>query len=311
MKSQLATLGVLLIKSVFLAGAGAGAAHAQTFKGESLKRTFPARPGGVLRVEAHQGSVEVRGSAGDAVEIEVTRKVSAATREEAETILRGLTVNFEQDAQGVAVRSEFHGPRHVNLEYSIRVPRRYNVEVKTWGGNVSVSGVEGSVRAQTAGGGLSFSRIKGSVRGETSGGGIDAEEVSGDLYAHTSGGRIDVRGVRGRLDAHTSGGVIDLADVTESVTAVTGGGDIHARISAQPRGDYSLETGGAQVTVYLARAVRMSVDAKTSGGSRVTADFPLAVRTRADESALRADLNGGGPKLSVVTSGADIRLRKL
>ncbi|HZG51372.1 MAG TPA: DUF4097 family beta strand repeat-containing protein [Pyrinomonadaceae bacterium] len=311
MKRQLVSLGVLLIKSAFFVGAGAGAAYSQTFKGESLRRSFPAQPGGVLRVKAHQGSVEVKASAGDTVEIEVMRKVNAATREEAESIFRELTVDFEPNAQGVEVRSAFHGRRkHVNLEYIIRVPRRYNVEVKTWGGNVSVSGVEGRVQAETAGGGLRFERIDGAVRGETSGGSIEAVEIAGDVLAYTSGGRIDVRDVRGQLDARTSGGVIDLAGVTHGVKAQTGGGDIRARIASQPRGDYNLETGGAGVTVYLAADIRLNVSAKTSAGGRVKTDFPIAVKAESGD-ALETSLNGGGAKLSIVTSGADIHLRKI
>ena len=63
------------------------------------------------------------------------------------------------------------------------------------------------------------------------------------------------------------------------------------------------------MTVELASDLRFDVDAKTSGG-QVRTDLPLSVRGTVSKTKVQGELNGGGPKLVLRTSGGSIRIKE-
>ena len=91
----------------------------------------------------------------------------------------------------------------------------------------------------------------------------------------------------------------------------TSGGSVKAYISQQPAGDSELSTSGGSVTVYLDESIAVDLDAKTSGG-RVRTDFEFAVigNDSYSKNSLVANLNGGGPRLHLRTSGGGIQVLK-
>ena len=160
-------------------------------------------------------------------------------------------------------------------------------------------------------GGISVAGCKGGVDLETSGGSIHLGEVEGNTTAHTSGGSISLKKMNGKTALSTSGGGIEAADVRGSIDASTAGGSITANISGQPTGDCRLHTSGGSIHVALAEKVAVDVDAKTSGG-RVVTEVPVTAVAQGEHkpNALRGKINGGGPALSLETSGGSIYLRK-
>src|SRR5256886_449366 len=306
---------------------------------DRLTKSFEAKPGGKLVVEADRGSIEVKSADADQVEIEVFRKVSRESQAKAEEILKNHEVRFSLDGNKVQVHAEFKKGftggwgdkgRNLQVRYQILVPKQFNVNLKTAGGSIKVADLIGEARGQTAGGSLSFGQMDGPIYGRTSGGGIsvagckggvDLEtsggsihlgEVQGDTTAHTSGGSISLKKTNGKTAVGTSGGGIEAADVRGSIDASTAGGSITANISAQPTGDCRLHTSGGSIKVSLAEKVAVDVDAKTSGG-RVVIEGPVAAVAQGENkpNALRGKINGGGPALSLETSGRSIYFRQM
>ncbi len=306
------------------------AASVQVAAADTLTRSFDVRPGGRLVIDTDLGAIEVRSGSGDRVAIEVTREVR---RGRAEDALEDFAVEFDQRGDEVRVEGRYRkGARRLfdwgsrlRVRFAVTVPRRFDLDLDTAGGSISVEDLEGEVRAQTSGGSLSFGDIRGPVWGRTSGGSIalagslgkaDVEtsggsirigEVDGPVRAHTSGGSIRIDRARGSVDAHTSGGGIEVEEVLGAIQAHTSGGSITARISEQPRQACSLETSGGSITVYLAPGVGVDVDARASG--RVTADMPVEARSQS-RTALSGTVHGGGPRLLLRTSGGSIYLRE-
>jgi hypothetical protein len=70
------------------------------------------------------------------------------------------------------------------VEYRIRVPFQFSVDVATSGGPISVDGLKGEVNAHTSGGSLHFNHIDGPVTGRTSGGCITLAGVKGRTTVH-------------------------------------------------------------------------------------------------------------------------------
>ena len=111
------------------------------------------------------------------------------------------------------------------------------------------------------------------------------------------------------MHAKTSGGSIKVDEVLGPIEARTSGGSIRAQLSQQPHGPCHLGTSGGNVEVSLAADIGLQVDARTSGG-RVSTDFSVPQGTL-DKNSLKGSINGGGPLMTLRTSGGSIRLRKL
>ncbi|MFQ5740638.1 MAG: DUF4097 domain-containing protein [Acidobacteriota bacterium] len=300
-----------------LAVAG-GLALAQSDTDENtLHRSFQVSPGGLLTVETPTGSIDVQSGESDRVDVEIRARNRQG--DYLQEILDELDIQFLPSGRDVTVRVERKGGgdhwwdfgrRRIRLEFHISVPSAYNVDLKTAGGSIQVDDLEGEVRAVTSGGSLTFGRLRGSVFGRTSGGSISLTGSRGDADVKTSGGSIKIGEVEGNVVAHTSGGSVRVDEVYGSIDASTSGGSVRARISSQPEGDCRLTTSGGSVTVDLAGGIGLVVDAKTSSG-RVIADMSVSGSGPRDKHSLRGEINGGGPRLVLRTSGGNIRLREL
>lgn len=299
-----------------------------------IRKSFTVAPGGKLTIRADRGSIDVKTGPADKVEIEVTREPGRGADPD---ILQKHQVNFSQDGNDVTVEARIPGisghklwsrGNNLKVHYDVIVPAKYNVNLKSSGGSISVKDLEGEARTETSGGSLKFGQIKGPVRGrtsggsinvqgatqdvdiETSGGGISVGDTAGNVIAHTSGGSIHIGDVKGSVDAETSGGGIEVNSATGPVNAHTSGGPIHASITQQPSGPCTLETSGGGIEVKIASNVAVDLEAQTSGGS-VSTDFPVTVQGELKHNHLHSKVNGGGPKVTLGTSGGSIHIRKM
>jgi hypothetical protein len=294
-----------------------------------VRRSFPVAEGGTLRLDARIGSIRIV-TGGEGVAVEVQR---SATGMRAEDILAEHRIDFSQNGNDVTISSDLDRLRtswtsSYKVQWNIRVPARYNIEVRTSGGGIELANIGGTVDARTSGGSIRTGTLAGHSSLRTSGGSIHVSGASASLTAHTSGGAITVGNSRGRVDARTSGGSIQLAriagdvvaktsggsirieEVAGSVDARTSGGSIQARISGQPASDSRLSTSGGRVAVELDPRVAVDVDAKASGGG-VRADIPVTVQGRLGKNEVRGQINGGGPKLTLRTSGGGITIGRI
>jgi putative adhesin len=285
----------------------AASAHADS--NANIHRTFNVGNGGTIHLDADVGDVRVESGGAGTLTVEVTRRGSSDEMKE-------NVVTFDQSGNDVNVRSRFehesswfHWSRDLSVHYTIHIPARYNVDLKTSGGDISGDDIGGNADVRTSGGNVKLARVSGVVHAHTSGGDVEIREVGGNLEAKTSGGSIEVSRAGGTVLARTSGGGIRIDDAADTVDASTSGGSITARFSRQPRGDSRLSTSGGGVTVELAPSIGAELDARASGGG-VHSDVPVTVQGTQDEDALVGRINGGGPKMVLRTSGGGIRLRK-
>jgi DUF4097 and DUF4098 domain-containing protein YvlB len=305
---------------------------------DTIKKSFKVEAGGQLILESDIGSVEVRAGQDNALEVEVIRNVHTSISSKAKRIMEDFKIDFRQEGNTVYITGDYERDgftrfwdelfgKSIRVKFLVSVPAKFNLDLKTGGGSISVEDIEGQIQSRTSGGSLHFDRVKGPILGKTSGGsikllsgvgkaelrtsggGITIGEVEGDIIAHTSGGSIKIGRAKGEVDASTSGGSIRVEEVTGAIKARTSGGSITASISGQPASDSRLTTSGGSVTLSLAEDIKADVDAHTSGG-RVHTDFPVTIQGEVSRSSLRARINGGGPELYLRSSGGSIYIRK-
>lgn len=288
---------------------------AAAIRAEPIVRSFEVDPGGELEVDTDTGDIEVTAHDADQVVVEVDIRGAGAP---------GFEVDFRERGRGIEVRGEAsrglmnRGRSLVEVDFTIRVPRRYDLELKTSGGTIVVGDLDGRVRADTSGGSIDLGRVEGEVEASTSGGGITVEFAGGNVSADTSGGSIRVEEAAGRvsadtsggsirigaaagpIDADTSGGSIRVKAARAAVSASTSGGSIKVGFAAQPDGRSRLNTSGGTVTVYLADGLALDVRARSGVG--VTSSIQLD-GARMEPGRLEGSLNGGGPLLDLRSSG--------
>ena len=314
------------------------AAHAAE---KRLDRSFSVTPGGRLTIEADGADLRVTGTGGNQVVVHILLKGSERT-------LEHMTLSAEQSGNDVAVVTkhgtgkwtEWFGGWNIDGKVEVQVPREYNFDILTSGGDITVGQLQGTAHGKTSGGDIRVTDIRGPVDMKTSGGDVRVEQIDGETRLNTSGGDVDIVRLNGDLDAKTSGGYIHLEDVVGKVMARTSSGDVIAR---NVRGDSDLKTSGGDIratidgkitahtsggnvtaelvgenrgisvsssggdlTVRVPKSTKGELDASTSGGS-VKTELPVTT-TEMSEHKLTGTFNGGGKPIYAHTSGGSIKV---
>ena len=257
-------------------------------------------------------------AAGSSVDVKVIREVRERYEDDAQQILSEHQVNVSQSGNDIIVTTEVsdrardrwndeYRNTRLRVRFEISVPRDYNVDLDTAGGNLDFGNISGTIWAHTAGGNITLEGSSGSADVSTSGGNITIGDVDGDVAAETSCGSIRIERAGGEVHASTAGGNIEGREVGGTIKATTSGGNVSATITRQPAGDCRLSTSAGTVTVTLAEGIAVDVDARTSIGG-VSSDF--SIDGTVGRNSIRGSINGGGPELHLRTSAGSIRIRR-
>ena len=299
---------------------------------ENVSRQLDVTPGGKLVVDVDFGTINVATGADDKVVIEAYRKIDFGEEAKEKEYFAAAPVAISQDGNIVTVRAHCtkskqfwsSGPSAMDGRYTIRIPKRFETDLHTEGGDVTAGEITGNMTVKTGGGKLVFKHLEGTLTADTSGGSIEVEdcrgpirietsggdiviaEGAGALDAKTSGGRIDVRNFSGDAEVRTSGGNLSLQRVTGKIIGKTSSGSIRASISDAGIGDVRLETSAGNIDFSLPVTATVDIDASTSVGE-VSSRLPLETANVGREH-LRGKLNGGGKSVELKTSVGNITI---
>lgn len=284
----------------------------------TVEKTFAVQPGGKLTASTQGGDIIVKTADIGEVHVVARQTIRADSETEADELLKDLTLEIGQSGNDVTIESQYAKrpkmwlrnwpPVWVDLE--VTVPREYNLNATTSGGDIIAESIRGNVIARTSGGNLKFDRVDGELDGRTSGGDIALTEGTARAKLATSGGNIRVDRAGGPTDVSTSGGNVRLNSVAELIRARTSGGNVYAKIDGEIRSDTVLSTSGGDVTVSVGEDVAYFLDARTSGGDVEASGITIKIDSGGiGKSHLAGAVNGGGATLKLRTSGGDINIR--
>jgi protein TonB len=255
--------------------------------------TIATKDGRSLRLHVELGNIQV--FTDESARISYHAIVEADSRDPgAQEFLQLFSFIARKMPWGVALDGKvpwegLHGRFSTTIE--IHIPRHYNLEVSTGGGNIDVQDIDGRISLISAGGNISVGRV---------GGGDDSGRKKRDrlkpvlLVAariETQGGHITVGDVAGTLRATTSGGHITTGNIGGDAVLRTGGGQIYARNIA---GSSALDSGGGNIHIESAGS---SVTADTAGGGIVLRQADAPLRVSANDGSITAWLSDiPGPK---------------
>ncbi|MBO0694899.1 MAG: DUF4097 family beta strand repeat protein [Verrucomicrobia bacterium] len=299
---------------------------------ENISRQVDATPGGKLVVDVDFGTIDVTPGVDDKVALEAHRKIDFSDEAREKEYFSATPVIITKDGNVITVRARglkqdswwnfSHAETHA--QYTIHVPKKFETDLRTDGGDVAVGDITGSTTVKTSGGKLALTRLDGILSANTSGGSIELEDCrgpikietsggditvadgTGTLDAKTSGGRIEVRNFSGDTKVKTSGGNLSLQRITGKMIGRTSGGSIRASIPADVVGDVNLQTSAGNIDLLLSATATVDIDASASVGEIFSG---LELETSdVDSEHLRGKLNGGGKSVKLKTSAGNITI---
>ena len=199
-----------------------------------------------------------------------------------------------------------HASGRLWVTVEVNIPKNYNLDVMTGGGNIEAEDVIGFATLATAGGNIVAGNIAGPAHLTTDGGHITVRNVAGELTAATGGGHITTGSIEGNAMLHTGGGHIRVASVDGIAHVSTGGGNVSVERSGS---ELVAETVGGQIEVGETAGL---VQAKTGGGGirvvRVSGPTDLetsggSIYLTEVDSAVKASTGAGGITAWFVTPG--------
>jgi DUF4097 and DUF4098 domain-containing protein YvlB len=256
----------------------------------------------------------------DRPEVSVEARLKGRDWKETEVHLRGsndgatLESDFTRSARS---RSSSHA-------FVISVPRKFNVRVKSSGGSVSISNVEGQFSGGTGGGEINIRNASGRADLETGGGNIEVSDSHLDGAVSTGGGMVKIEGVTGNLSGTSGSGPttyirsgsatsVGMDGGADAISIVTGssrrtvsasairmtsaGGDI--RLPEAPDGAY-VSTGGGHIRIGPSSG---KVFAETGGGPIDIGPVSGSVEAVTGAGDVRIELKGSDNHSVNVSSG--------
>jgi hypothetical protein len=259
----------------------------------------PARGAEMVRIENLLGRVGIRGTARPG-EIHVVAEKRASTAE-ALGRLRVHYTSFESGEVQIDTRVELGGrERSLPLADSgvdlwLEVPPDVAVEAKTFGGDVSASGLRAGAKLETTGGRIGVSDVRGGVVTHQLRGGQRLATVEGDVDLDGVEGDMDLKDLAGgRVDARLVDGSIHADDVRAAfVRLVTTTGQIVLIGVIRPGAHYDLRSYAGDVRIV---PVGESAPFELRARSAAPLDAAVPLRgARRDGEWLRAQYVGRRP----------------
>jgi len=264
---------------------------------EIISKSYSVKPGGTLYIQSDSGRIEIETWDKNKVDVKITKRSRKEKR------LQEFDLDIEHTGNDVSIEGEGQWNSRVSISYFIRLPKEYNLDLKTGGGAISVNDISGQIKMKTSGGSIKVGNVaKGNVDVDTSGGSINVGNVNGNLKADTSGGKITVGKITGKTDLDTSGGRIIVAHATGDLKAETSGGSITVGTSDN---DVDVNTSGGSIKIGMAQG---NVKADTSGGSITVKGSKGNVQIDSSGGNLFVGQSGGYVKAD--TSGGNITIKK-
>ena len=278
-----------------------------------IEKSFPVKPGGVLKVDSNVASAEIVTGDSSKVEVRLERNRNDRYQRESDEILEQLQLEMIEANNTVRLVARVPDDRKrrmlsIPLAFRIVIPRKFNVDVETVGSS-SVGELDGVAKIATAGGGLKLGNITGSAVARSAGGGITMGDVGADLDASSAGGSLKIGKVAGRVTANAAGGSVTIDEAEELHEAKAAGGSVKAVVTKPLRADTEVSAAGGSIDLLLADATAARVDASCIGG-RIRSDFAIGTQGDSDSTRLNGEIGRGGPALALRATGGSINLRK-
>jgi DUF4097 and DUF4098 domain-containing protein YvlB len=290
---------------------------------EAFSRKVKVGRDGRVSISNVAGDIKITGGSGDDVTIDAVKRTRSDRGE-----LAAVQIIVDDRPGRVEVRTEYpnvwsYRNRNidVSVDYTVLVPATATVDVKSISGNVTVTGVQGVVRAESISGTVRTSATPKLTAKTVSG---DLELVSApadaDLTASTISGNIRAKGLTVRtLDLGSVSGDLTITDIScdrLGVKSVSGSVEFVGTLAKGGR--YEINSHSGSIRLALAGNTGFELNANSFSGS-IRSDFPVTLGGSSDRNdrrrygpgrATHAVYGDGSATLNIRTFSGDIVIAK-
>jgi DUF4097 and DUF4098 domain-containing protein YvlB len=353
-----AVLGLAFAAGLALGPVTAGPALAGSYTmTEEQKQVIPVAQETKLIVKNTRGKSFVVGKKeAREVTIRAEKLVRAKDSDAAKASMKELEFTVETNGHEILIVSRYPGHKDedgnfwgflrglkytAEIDYTIEVPSRLEVQISSTSGDVQVTSVENGCVVEGSSGDVLLKSIGGDAVVEVSSGDVEILEA-GDVRVRMSSGDAVVRDARGSLDlAATSGDVqavgiagdaaielsagdcviercagsvtirtasgdATLVDVSGSVWTTAGSGDVAMNISPVGSKEFVVNTASGNVIVSFDTPDRygFALDVSTASGS-IEGDMDIRVE-KVSRRILRGVVGNGQSKVKIETASGNI-----
>jgi DUF4097 and DUF4098 domain-containing protein YvlB len=227
-------------------------------------REFKTKPGMKLGIDLTTGgSIEIEGWDKNIVSVRAIVD---------DNDIEDYDIDIEERSSGIEINVSYggYGRGRGGVDLEIFVPKKYDLEIETMGGEITIQNLEGEIEGETMGGEVELSGLKGKVELTTMGGDITVEDSDLDGEVKTMGGEVLFEDVVGDLKGSTMGGDVIYRNVKrrgkldegkgKEIRISTMGGEINVDFAP---GGANVSTMGGDIQI---RSAAIYVKAKTMGG---------------------------------------------
>ena len=151
----------LKLLTLALVAAGAVAAHADQ---DIITKSFLVKAGGKLLLKVDRGSVHITTTDSDKVDVKITRELKNASSAEAKKVFEQHKIELSSTDNEVKIEAANPGKHlgfnkllnRLQVDYTVAIPARFDIDVNTAGGNIEVGDLEGKAVAHTSGGNVNI-----------------------------------------------------------------------------------------------------------------------------------------------------------
>lgn len=196
-----------------------------------FQQSYKLAAGGTIKISNVSGDIKVVGTDGGSVTVTGTKK--GRNPEQVEIVDKSTEGRVEV---GVDYPNDCNNGCNASVDFVVQVPRgtSFNFDkLGTASGDVSVEGVQGTIRAATASGDVTVKNASGSIKASSASGDVNVLDVSGEVSASTASGDVEVS--------------ITRLEGTGNMSFSSASGDVNVRMPANLDADVSLSTVSGDV----------------------------------------------------------------
>lgn len=324
------------------------------------KRTVVVKGQKLIVVTNTRGKTIVMGEAGaKQVTIIADKRVEAGSAEEAKRLMEQVDFDVESEDEKISITSRLpesdkdsrsiwsvvRGGPGFRIDFTIEIPRHFDVHTFTTSGDVRVTNVDGVARVNATsgdvllrdidgpsvidltsggieavgiGGDLKIAassgdarihRVKGVLVVETTSGNVDAREVGGDATVELVTGDLELTGCLGNVVFSTSSGSGRIVGVRGGVSATSSSGDLEVAILPVGEKEFYLSTASGNVVVRFLpeRDYGFLLDVNTCTGS-IRGDMELTKLDEISRRKLKGVVGNGKSRVVIETASGDVSI---
>jgi DUF4097 and DUF4098 domain-containing protein YvlB len=132
--------------------------------------------------------------------------------------------------------------------------------------------------------------------------------ANAEVKLSTVNGGVQITGLSGRITAEATNGGIVGRDITGEIEAVTTNGGVEVDLASVPAAGVKLECTNGGIELRLPADAKATLSARVANGGIDTSGLNVQSR-ESSRRRLDADLNGGGPRITIEGTNGGISIR--